>query len=267
MPVAIAEKRISRKFSVNLDQHQVNVRPIIKGRHELQLLFYQNINNLHIGAINEASHTLTQAYISNKSFEWSIRNLDPSKRDGFLMSIFKNMVNTASLQSRDFAVQVDGCKGVLVWSTRSQMFSWPQTINTFKYVRLLGWTAALKALVKLQCGSADKMRRKVMAGYPKHIVIGFVGILPQEQSKGLGTALVEYVLDKADESHYPVYVEATDCQTVKFFKRLGFVSQGQMELSKDGMASITPMIRLPVALNEPKSLHVRPGRRDSDKSC
>jgi GNAT superfamily N-acetyltransferase len=226
--------------------------------------YYIKILIRDVGAISEASHTLTEAYLSNKSLEWSARNLDASKRNSFLMNLFKNMINNASLQSRDFAVQVDGCKGVLVWSNRSQLFSWPQTINTFKYARLLGWTAALKAFVKLQTGSADKVRRKLMAHYPKHIVIGFIGILPQEQSKGLGTALVEYVLDKADEAHYPVYVEATDYQTVKFFERLGFVSQGQMELSKDGMASMTPMIRLPVMLNEPKSLQVRPGRRDSN---
>ncbi|KAL9549462.1 hypothetical protein MBANPS3_005190 [Mucor bainieri] len=250
MPVAIAEKHIVRKLTVNLDQHQINVRPIIKG------------------AINEASHTLTDAYVSNKSLEWSARNLDQTKRDDFLKNLFKDMVNAASLQSRDFAVQVDGCKGVLLWSNRSQLFSWSQTINTFKYARLLGWTAALKTLLKLQnAASADKIRRKVMAHHPKHIIIGFIGILPQEQNKGLGTALVEYVLDKADESHYPVYVEATDYQTVKFFERFGFVSQGQIALSKDQMATLTPMVRLPVAMDEPKSLQVRPGRRDSDKSC
>lgn len=33
MPVAIAEKHIVRKLTVNLDQHQINVRPIIKGIH------------------------------------------------------------------------------------------------------------------------------------------------------------------------------------------------------------------------------------------
>lgn len=176
------------------------------------------------------------------------------------------MVNTASLQSRDFAIQVDGCKGVLVWSNRSQLFSWPHTINTFKYARTLGWTAALKAILKLQSSSADKMRRKIMAQYPKHISIGFIGILPHEQGKGVGTALVEYVLDKADQSHYPVYVEATDYQTVKFFERLGFVSQGQIALSKDQMTTLTPMVRQPAALNEPITFNVRPGRRDSDKS-
>ncbi|CEP14246.1 hypothetical protein [Parasitella parasitica] len=249
MSVLITEKHISRKLTVNLDQHQINVRPIIKG------------------AIDEASHTLTDAYVSNKSLEWSARNLDQFKRDDFLKNLFKNMMNVASLQSRDFAVQVEGCKGVLIWSNRSQLFSWSQTINTFKYARLLGWTAALKAFIKLNAVSADKIRRKIMADHPKHIIIGFIGILPQEQNKGLGTALVEYVLDKADECHYPVYVEATDYQAVKFFERFGFVSQGQIVLSKDQMATMTPMVRLPIAMDEPKSLQVRPGRRDSDKSC
>lgn len=176
------------------------------------------------------------------------------------------MVNTASVQSRDFAVQVDGCKGVLIWSNRSQLFSWPQTINTFKYARRLGWTAALKAILKLQSSSADKMRRKIMAEYPKHIIIGFIGVLPHEQGKSVGTALVEYLLEKADQSHYPVYVEATDYQNVKFFERLGFVSQDQIVLSSDQMYTLTPMVRQPVAMNDPVAFQVRPGRRDSDKS-
>ena len=218
------------------------------------------------GAIREASHTLTEAFISNKALDHSARNLDQHKRDDFLTNMFKTTIDTASCQSRDFAIQVDGCKGVLIWSNRSQLFSWPHTINTFKYARTLGWTAALKAILKIQSATADKMRRKIMGNQPKHIVIGFVGILPHEQGKGVGTALVEYVLDKADKSHYPVYVEATDYQTVKFFERFGFVSQGQVALSKDQMLTLTPMIRQPVAMSEPVMLSVRPGRRDSDKS-
>lgn len=38
MPVAITEKRVSRKITVNLDHHQINVRPIIKGNFYIVLL-------------------------------------------------------------------------------------------------------------------------------------------------------------------------------------------------------------------------------------
>lgn len=214
--------------------------------------------------MNEASHTLTEAFNSNNALSITSLNLNEAKRDSFLSNLFKNMVDTASLQSRDYAVQVEGCKGVLVWSTRSQLFSWPNTVNTFKYARRLGWTAALRAILKIQSTSSDKLRRKVMAQFPKCMNIGFIGVLPYEQGKGLGTALMEHVLEKADESHYPVYVEATDYQAVKFFERFGFVSHGQISLTKDHLVTLTPMVRLPVAMNEPVAFHVRPGRRDSD---
>lgn len=216
--------------------------------------------------MKEASHTLAESFNSNKALEVSILNLDQTKRDDFILDLFKNMVDTASLQSRDFAVQVDGCKGVLVWSNRSQLFSWPNTVQSFKYARCVGWTAALRAILKLRSTSADKLRRKIMANYPKHITIGFIGVLPHEQGKGVGTALVEHVLDKVDQTHYPVYVEATDYQAVKFFEKFGFVSQGQIALDRDQIFTITPMVRQPVAMNEPVTFHVRPGRRDSDKS-
>ncbi|OBZ84569.1 hypothetical protein A0J61_07384 [Choanephora cucurbitarum] len=215
--------------------------------------------------MKEAANTLTDAFFANQSLEWSSRNLDPTKRDSFLTNMFKTMIDTASIQSRDFAIQVDGCRGVLVWSDRSQLFSWPQTINTFKYARLLGWTAALKTLVKLQSSPTDKIRRKLMAGHSKYITIGFIGILPQEQRKGLGTALMDYLLNKADESHYPVYVEATDNQAVLFFKQFGFVAHEEVSLGKD-QAVVIPMVRSPVDLNNAKPLRIRPGRRDSDRS-
>lgn len=32
MPVALSQMRVSRKITVNLDQSQLNVRPIIKGK-------------------------------------------------------------------------------------------------------------------------------------------------------------------------------------------------------------------------------------------
>jgi GNAT superfamily N-acetyltransferase len=94
-----------------------------------------------------------------------------------------------------------------------------------------------------------------------------LGVLPQEQGKGVGTALMEYLLDKADAAQYVVYVEAVDYQTVKFFERFGFVSQGPISLSKDKSVAITPMVRQPVmSVNDPEPFYIRPGRRDSDKS-
>lgn len=214
-----------------------------------------NINNLSIklGAINEAAYTLTDAFLSMKQGF----NDQP-----YLSNLFKNMINTASIQSRDFAVQVEGCKGVLIWSDeRSQPLfsSWSQqTMNISKYASKLLGQWSMKPFIK----NTDKLRRKLMSNYPRHLIIGFVGVLSQEQNKGLGTALVEYIIDKADTCQYPIYVEAIDNKSVQFFEKLGFVSKGQCSISKEQV--ITPMVRLPLETQSPKTLQIRPGRRDSN---
>lgn len=40
MPVAISQMRVSRKITVNLDQNQLNVRPIIKGKRDKHYAFF-----------------------------------------------------------------------------------------------------------------------------------------------------------------------------------------------------------------------------------
>jgi N-acetylglutamate synthase-like GNAT family acetyltransferase len=96
------------------------------------------------------------------------------------------------------------------------------------------------------------------------IVIGFIGVLPHEQRNGVGTVLMEHVLEIADQSHYPVYVEANNTETIRFFNSFGFREIQQEELTPH--ATMTPMLRQPVIKNDPIPLRIRPGRRDSDKS-
>lgn len=208
---------------------------------------------MQLGAVNEAAYTLVDSFLSVK------QGFDDSL---YLTNLFKNMINTASIQSRDFAVQVEGCRGVLIWSDeRSQPLfsSWSQqTMNISKYASKLLGQWSMKPFIK----STDKLRRKLMANHPHHLIIGFVGVLSQEQNKGLGTALVEYVIDKADASHYPIYVEAIDSKSVQFFEKMGFVAKGECSISKDQV--ITPMIRFPLRNLDAKTLQIRPGRRDSN---
>ncbi|KAI8986523.1 hypothetical protein BDB01DRAFT_785916 [Pilobolus umbonatus] len=252
MPTAIkntrAEMSVSRKLTVDLDSYPLNVRPVVRA------------------AINEATHTLVDAFNSNSTFQWMARRLDPEKRDEYLDCLFKNAINTASGHSRDFVLQIEGCKGVIIWSNKGQTFSWSDTIQSFNLARLIKKIFPLKAFNKLHVSAGDKLRRITMKDYPKHICITFIGVLPQEQRKGLGSALLESVLDKADQCNYPVYVEAIDYQSVKFFEKSGFVSQGQMSLNKNQVVFVTPMVRLPIHDGEPLPLHVRPGRVHTNNS-
>lgn len=86
---------------------------------------------LYLGAISEAGHTLADAYANNPLLSWIVNPLkEESKQHDIRYALFKAAVNSASLQSRDFAIQVDGCKGVCVWSTNQQQLS---------FAKILGW--------------------------------------------------------------------------------------------------------------------------------
>jgi GNAT superfamily N-acetyltransferase len=244
---AIEDRRISRRITVNLNQHTVNVRPVIKG------------------AFEEAACSLTEAYLKNSIMEWCIRGLDRKKHEQFLHTLFKNMINQASLLSRDFAIQVDGCKGILTWTNSPNGFSWPRILGTAKLARLIGWTSALRAVTKV-APSCDKMKRKILANYPQYITIGYVGVLPHEQHKGYGAALVQYVLDKADDAKHPVYVEASDPASVRFFESFGFSVQTTVFIANHQELPVALMVREPIVSGSPERLSIRPGRRTSGNS-
>lgn len=217
------------------------------------------------GAFKEASNTLTEAYSKNNIMEWCVRGLEQKKHEEFLYTLFKNMINLLSIQSRDFSLQVEGCKGVLLWTNSPQGSSWPRVLSTAKLARLIGWTSALRAVIKIG-PSCDKMKRQIMAAYPQFITISYIGVLPHEQHKGYGSALVSYVLDKADDAMHPVYVEATDPFSVKFFEQFGFKVQANVFIANHQELPVAIMVRLPINTGPPRHLRIRPGRRDSDHS-
>ncbi|ORZ02546.1 hypothetical protein BCR43DRAFT_481711 [Syncephalastrum racemosum] len=223
------------------------------------------VNGLCLGATKEAAHTLTEAYAGDPLLNWC----RGPKYEEFLYTLFKNMVHSTSLQSRDFAVQVEGCKGVLVWTNQPQGCPWPHVLNTAKLASYIGWTATIRALMKFQ-PACDKVRRRVMANYPHYITIGYVGVLPHEQRKGLGSALIEHVTDRADAAHHPIYVQVNDAKAIRFFEKFGFQVKATVNVTgRKQDLPVSLMVREPVVtgdVSEPRPLRLRPGRQHSNYS-
>ncbi|SAM09036.1 hypothetical protein [Absidia glauca] len=214
-----------------------------------------------IGAINEAAHTLTDGYANNAVLDWCSRG---APTNDFLFTFFKSLINSATLSSRDFTVQVEGCKGVMIWTNNPQGFSFLP--NAAKLARMVGWVAALRSWIKYQPWR-DRWRRKVMADYDDYITIAYLGVLPHEQRKGFGSALLKYVLDKADTAHYPIFVEVSESSAVPFFEQHGFVIKANGLVCNHSQLPVALMVREPVPVTEvPAPLRLKPGRRDSDNT-
>lgn len=60
---------------------------------------------------------MTEAYANNNLLNWVTGSIkDKNKKLDIFQDIFKVLIRTAASESREFAVQINGCKGVLLWS-------------------------------------------------------------------------------------------------------------------------------------------------------
>jgi GNAT superfamily N-acetyltransferase len=77
-----------------------------------------------------------------------------------------------------------------------------------------------------------------------HAYLWMIGVAPGRQGEGLGTALIETVLDRCDREGLPAYLEASSARSRKLYERLGFEPAGPVLDLPDG-PSMWPMWREP----------------------
>ncbi|WP_405906711.1 MULTISPECIES: GNAT family N-acetyltransferase [unclassified Streptomyces] len=77
-----------------------------------------------------------------------------------------------------------------------------------------------------------------------HEYLWMIAVAPGRQSEGLGTALIETVLDRCDREGIPAYLEASSARSRKLYERLGFELTGRPLDLPDG-PQMWPMWREP----------------------
>ncbi|NGO14160.1 GNAT family N-acetyltransferase [Streptomyces sp. HC44] len=77
-----------------------------------------------------------------------------------------------------------------------------------------------------------------------HEYLWLIAVSPARQGEGLGTALIQHVLDRCDREHLPAYLEASNARSRGLYERLGFAFAGRTVDLPDG-PSMWPMWRKP----------------------
>jgi GNAT superfamily N-acetyltransferase len=70
-----------------------------------------------------------------------------------------------------------------------------------------------------------------------HYYLAFVGVEPDSQGKGIGSALLEPVLDRCDREGTPAYLEASSPRNRACYLRHGFEVTEEFRFPKDGPPS------------------------------
>ncbi|MFD8538446.1 GNAT family N-acetyltransferase [Streptomyces rubrogriseus] len=77
-----------------------------------------------------------------------------------------------------------------------------------------------------------------------HAYLWMIGVVPERQGEGLGTALIGTVLDRCDREGLPAYLEASSARGKALYERLGFEFTGRALDLPDG-PRMWPMWREP----------------------
>ncbi|MGH7534120.1 MAG: GNAT family N-acetyltransferase [Gemmatimonadales bacterium] len=74
-----------------------------------------------------------------------------------------------------------------------------------------------------------------------HWYLPLIGVVPAEQGKGLGGALMSYALAQCDGDGLPAYLESTNPRNISLYRRHGFEVMGEIRAGSSPV--MVPMIR------------------------
>lgn len=131
-----------------------------------------------------------------------------------------------------------GCDGAVV-ALPPGAWAMPKT---FSGREALQWVSAFGRRILL----ASRVQRSMESHHPRepHIYIRAIGVRSARQGQGLGSALMQPALERADAAGLPAYLEASSERSAALYARFGFVHLGALALPAGG-PSLWPMRRPP----------------------
>jgi len=118
------------------------------------------------------------------------------------------------------------------------------------------WRATTRQTVRLAGPSIRFLRGGLLRGmrtvnvlekahpWEQHWYLGYLGTDPAAQGRGIGSALLTPVLDRADEEGLPAYLESSKKANLAFYARHGFETSGEPMRARSG-PPLFPMWRDP----------------------
>jgi hypothetical protein len=115
----------------------------------------------------------------------------------------------------------ESLKGIAIWLPPNQF-----PLNDFRLLQSGGYALPFKLrLSKLLRFISLFLKveacHKTYMSQP-HWYLLMLGVHPSHQSQGLGSALIQPILEKADRENFPCYLEASTEEAVRFYQRQGF---------------------------------------------
>ena len=186
------------------------------------------IERLQRAALDRATLTLERAFSTDPMFTWIFP--DPQLRSQSLRVL--NRVPLVYGLRYGHVTQSNNGMAVAIWIPPGHNITAPRMIRC----GLLRVPFRVGARPFSRFMGANEIMGRIHKKYvpEPHWYLMVVGVDPELQGRGLGSALVSEGLKRADESNSPCYLETSEERNVAFYERHGFVVVDTAPLGKGG---------------------------------
>ena len=186
------------------------------------------ISLLQRSSINTAAITLERAFFADPMFAWVFP--DPATRPAALRRLNRVPLEYGVRYGK--VTSSHDAKAVCVWIPPGPGITIPGMIRSGMLA--VPFSTGFGPFAKFM-GANDTMDKIHKTRVPEpHWYLMVVGVDPELQNRGVGSALVKDGLTHADQSGCPCYLETSEKRNLAFYERLGFVVLQEATLGTGG---------------------------------
>lgn len=156
---------------------------------------------------------LADAFFDDPLWEWMVP--DPERRRVHLVPLFERLIRRPVLSG--WVLTTDEPGGAAQWCAPGQ---WK--VSPIEGMRMSGTLlrAIGPGLVRSRLGALIAMEQHHPA--EPHWYLQIIGTDPTRRGSGIGTVLMDAMLERIDREFLPAYLESTKEQNLAFYHRFGF---------------------------------------------
>jgi GNAT superfamily N-acetyltransferase len=180
-------------------------------------VYERHIRKATTADLGAAAYVLAAALHDDPTVSWLVP--DDQRRRAMLPAIMELFAEHLQLHGENHVNEAGS--GAALWLP-------PEAAPTPESEERLG--AGLVALTGEDIARFDQLIGTFEANHPTepHYYLMLLGVIPDRQGAGIGSALLHTVLDRADREHLPAYLAATSPRSRALYERHGFEVTGEL---------------------------------------
>ena len=197
---------------------------------------------LKLSEIDEASKLMVEAFKEDPIFRYlGIKTGQERQVDENLLQWFCNL-SLRNVIKHNCIYRSENLEGVAAWIPpgKSEMNAMQTLSMLFGLLRKCGWHRFRRCFALFS--ALEKHHQQEMN--EPHWLLSLIGVAPAYQGQGIGSLLLQPVLDRADREGFPCYLSTFTEQAVCFYQKHGFEVLWQGEVTK-GSPFVWTMKRKP----------------------